>query len=111
MLPLSPPAAPKRQPGESEGEGRAFAAPKRLRPRRRGEGSFHADILLTLWRTGFQRAASGLLGDPDEAISRTAALSCGRLGLRDPHVILKLIELLNNQYPTAREQSQAALLR
>src|SRR5215813_4243390 len=71
-------------------------------------GHFTPTFLLTLWRTGFQRAASGLLGDPDEAISRTAALSCGRLGLRDPHVILKLIELLNNQYPTAREQSQAA---
>ena len=53
----------------------------------------------------------GLLGDPDEAISRTAALSSGKLGLRDPRVIAALIVLLDDQYPPARAQAQAALLR
>jgi hypothetical protein len=55
-----------------------------------------------------------LLSDPEETMSRGAALSCGKLGVRDPRVIEALIELLQQpyqQYPTSRDQAQTALLR
>jgi hypothetical protein len=52
-----------------------------------------------------------LLNDHEEAMSRAAALSCGKLGVRDPRVIEALIELLNHPYPTPRDQAQAALIR
>jgi hypothetical protein len=55
-----------------------------------------------------------LLSDPEEAMSRAAALSCGRLGVRDPRVIEALIELLDQPhqpYSTFRDQAQAALAR
>ncbi len=54
----------------------------------------------------------GLLSDPDYgAIRRTAALSCGKLGVRDPRVIAALIGLLDDEYRTPREEAQAALIK
>ncbi len=52
------------------------------------------------------------LNDPaDGAIRRTAALSCGKLGVRDPRVIAALIDLLDNPYPTPQDEAQAALVK
>jgi len=53
-----------------------------------------------------------LLKDPDdEAIRTGAALSCGKLGVRDRQVIAALIELLDYPYATPCEEAQAALVK
>ena len=52
-----------------------------------------------------------LLQDDDQAVGRAAALSCGKLGVSDPRVISALIEVLDYQYPTPREEAQASLTK
>jgi HEAT repeats len=52
-----------------------------------------------------------VLVDDKSEIGRAAILSCGKLGVSDPRVISALIEVLDYQYPTPREEAQASLTR